>query len=61
MLQLLSPKVERPPGYFPMRPDRRTLEQTSELSSRPEEMIRDLYLTSDQLPAQPEPLALAVL
>ena len=48
MRQFPSPKVEGHPGYFPMGPDRRTPEQTSGLSSRPEEMIDYFYLTSDQ-------------
>ena len=48
MFQFLSPKMERPPDCFPMTPDRRTAEHTSELSSSPEEMIHYPYITSDQ-------------
>lgn len=35
----MKPKVEWPPGYFSVRPVGGTPEQTSELSSRPKEMI----------------------
>lgn len=41
--------MEWTPGYFPIRPDRRMPEKTSEdLSSRHEEMIHYAYLTSNQ-------------
>ena len=46
MFQLLNPKVEQPPHYFPMRLHREMPEKTSELPSRPEEMHP--YLTCDQ-------------
>lgn len=49
----MSPSVEWPPGYFPIRLDREILEKTSELSSRPEEIICYPYLTSDE-PVEPK-------
>lgn len=47
MLQFLSPEMEKLRGYFPMGLDWGTLENTLELSSRPEEVIYYFYLTSD--------------
>lgn len=44
MFQFLSPKMEWSPGYFPMRPNRGTLEKTSELSLISEERIHHSYL-----------------
>lgn len=51
MYQPLSPKVEKIPGYFPIRMDTGTLEKTSELSSRLVEIITLTLLPIDQLPA----------
>lgn len=46
LFQLLILKVEGPPGYFLMKPDKETPEKTSELSSEPEEII--YYFPSNQ-------------
>lgn len=42
--------MEPPPGYVPMHLDRGKQEKTSELSSKPKEIIYDPFLTSDQSP-----------
>lgn len=48
MFQLLRPQVEWYPGYFPIKPDGRTLDQTSERSSRPKDIIYHPLPTSNQ-------------
>ena len=48
MFSFLSAKVEWPPSYYPIKPDRGTSKQTLELSSRREKVIHHPELTCNQ-------------